>query len=219
MSDRVSPHKVLIVDDHPLIREGLTMRLSRHADLAVCGEAATAQEAIQLIGLTAPNLVLVDISLKDGNGLELVKQIQSRFSQVKMLVLSAYDESVYAERALRAGAHGYLNKQESNEKLLEAIRTVLSGQRFLSAVMAQRLLGQALSNSDPNKSPIERLTNRELEIFRLIGAGTSTGNIASRLFLSPNTIDTHRENIKRKLNLSNASELTRYAVQWSLENG
>jgi DNA-binding NarL/FixJ family response regulator len=138
---------------------------------------------------------------------------------VKMLVISGFQESLYAERACRAGAMGYLNKQESSEKMIEAIRTVLSGERFLSPEISRRLISQALGSSDRTKTPIEQLTDRELEIFRMIGEGLPTGLIASRLFLSTHTIDTHRENIKRKLALSNAAELTRAAVRWLLENG
>ncbi len=219
MSNLQQSRKVLIVDDHPLMRAGLTMRISLLPDLQVCGEAASGEEALALVNQADPDLVLVDLSLKSGHGLELIKQIKSQHPRVKILVVSAFDESLYAERALRAGALGYLNKQESIEKLPEAIRTVLAGQRFVSATMARRLLDQSFSVSDQSKTPIERLSNRELEIFQLIGEGLTTGTIANRLFLSTNTIDTHRENIKRKLGLANAGELTRAAVQWVLENG
>ncbi|MBC7817760.1 MAG: response regulator transcription factor [Planctomycetaceae bacterium] len=219
MSYGQSPTKILIVDDHPLLREGLAMRLSLEPDLQVCGEAATEEEALAQAEQTTPELMLVDISLKNGNGLNLIKQIKSQYPHIKMLVVSSFDESLYAERALRAGALGYLNKQESNEKLLDAVRTVLAGQRFVSATIAQRLLGQALGASDQTKTPLERLSDRELEIFRLIGEGLSSGAIAERLFLSPHTIDTHRENLKRKLSIPNAGELTRTAVEWVLENG
>jgi DNA-binding NarL/FixJ family response regulator len=210
--------RILIVDDHPLVREGLTMRLSLQHDLQVCGEAATEEEALTLVNKTAPNLVLVDISLKSGHGIELVKQIKSRHPRVKMLVVSGFDESLYAERALRAGALGYLNKQESNEKLLDAIRTVLAGKRFVSALIAQRLVGQALGDADQTNTPIDRLSDRELQIFHLIGKGLTTSAIADQLFISTHTIDTHRENIKHKLSIPNAGELTRAAVQWVLEN-
>lgn len=195
------------------------MRISTQADLKVCGEAASESEALSVVQETIPDLVLVDISLKSGHGIELVKQIKSRFPAVKMLVVSGYQESLYAERALRAGALGYLNKQESNDKVLEAIRTVLAGQRYVSAAIAQRLVSQSLARVDEVKTPMARLTDRELEIFRMIGEGLTSGAIANRLFLSTHTIDTHRENIKRKLELKNAGELSRAAVQWVLENG
>lgn len=219
VTERRSPVKILIVDDHPSVREGLALRISLHADLEVCGEAETEDEALALVKQTAPDLVLVDISLKSGHGIELIKRIRSLDPAIKMLVISGFQESLYAERAFRAGALGYLNKQESNEKMIEAIRTVLAGERFLSPEISRRLINQALGASDVTKTPIKHLTDRELEIFRMIGEGSSTSAIAKRLFLSTHTIDTHRENIKRKLALSNAAELSRAAVQWLLENG
>jgi len=218
VTNRQIPAKILIVDDHPMVREGLTMRISTQPDLAVCGEAATEEEALSRVQQTSPDLVIVDISLKSGHGLEVIKQVKSRYPAVKMLVLSGYQESLYAERALRAGALGYLNKQESNDKVLDAIRTVLRGQRYISPEIAQRLVAQALGDTNETQAPVECLTNRELEIFRMVGEGMTSGAIANSLFLSTHTIDTHRENIKRKLNLKNAGELTRAAVQWVLEN-
>lgn len=214
-----SPMKILIVDDHPSVREGLALRISLHLDLEVCGEADSEDQAFALVKQTDPDLVLVDISLKSGHGIELIKRIRAFDSAVKMLVISGFEESLYAERAFRAGALGYLNKQESNEKMIAAIRTVLAGERFLSPEISRRLINQALGASDNTKSPFECLTDRELEIFRMIGEGLKTSAIAERLFLSTHTIDTHRENIKRKLAVSNAAELSRTAVQWLLENG
>ena len=214
-----APVKILIVDDHPSVREGLALRISLHADLEVCGEAESEEQAVAVVKQLKPDLVLVDISLKSGHGLELIKRIRSLDPAVKMLVISGFQESLYAERACRAGAMGYLNKQESSEKMIEAIRTVLAGERFLSPEISRRLISQALGSSDGKKSPIEQLTDRELEIFRMIGEGLSTGLIANRLFLSTHTIDTHRENIKRKLSINSAAELSRAAVQWLLENG
>jgi len=214
-----TPYKILIVDDHPMVREGLAARISAQPDLQVCGEAATEEEALTLVKEASPTLMIVDISLKSGHGLELVKQVKSRYPRVKMLVLSGFQESLYGERALRAGALGYLNKQESNERVLEAIRTVLKGERFVSPELTRRLVAQALGGRGESKDPIELLTDRELEIFRMIGEGQTSGAIADRLFLSVHTIDTHRENLKRKLGISNAAELSRAAVQWLLENG
>ena len=219
MTNRHSPAKILIVDDHPSVREGLTLRISLHPDLEVCGEADSEDQALALVRQTGPELVLIDISLKNGNGIELIKRIRSLDPAIKMLVISGFQESLYAERAFRAGALGYLNKQESNEKMIEAIRTVLAGQRFLSPEISRRLVEQALGGCDATKTPIKRLTDRELEIFRMIGEGLTTSAIANRLFLSPHTIDTHRENIKRKLAVNTAAELSRAAVQWVLENG
>ena len=214
-----APVKILIVDDHPSVREGLALRISLHADLEVCGEAESEDQAVALVKQLKPDLVLVDISLKSGHGLELIKRIRSMDPTIKMLVISGFQESLYAERACRAGAMGYLNKQESSERMIEAIRTVLGGERFLSPEISRRLISQALGSSDEKKTPIEQLTDHELEIFRMIGEGLSTGLIANRLFLSTHTIDTHRENIKRKLTLNSAAELSRAAVQWLLENG
>jgi DNA-binding NarL/FixJ family response regulator len=219
MTKRSLPVRILIVDDHPSVREGLALRISLHADLEVCGEAESEEQAMTLVKQLKPDLVLVDISLKSGHGLELIKRIRAMDPVVKMLVISGFQESLYAERACRAGAMGYLNKQESSEKMIEAIRTVLAGERFLSPEISRRLISQALSSSDRKKTPIEQLTDRELEIFRMIGQGLSTSLIASRLFLSTHTIDTHRENIKRKLSINSAAELSRAAVQWLLENG
>ena len=212
-----TPAKILIVDDHPSVRDGLALRISLNADLMVCGEADCEDEAFKLVKQCEPDLVLIDISLKTGNGIDLIKRIRAHNAKIKMLVISGFQESLYAERACRAGALGFLNKQESNVQLLEAIRTVLSGERFLSPSMTRRLVEQSLGVRDQSKSPIENLTNRELEVFRLIGEGLTSGAIAERLFLSPYTIDSHRENIKRKLGINNAGELSRAAVQWLLE--
>lgn len=219
MNKQSLPTKILIVDDHPLVREGLAMRISLYPDLSVCGEADSEDEALALVTEIGPDLVLIDISLKSGHGLDLIKRIRSLNPAIKMLVISGFQESLYAERAFRAGALGYLNKQESNKKLIEAIRTVLAGKRFLSPEISRRLIEQALGTSDVTRSPVERLTDRELEIFRMIGEGVTTSAIANQLFLSTHTIDTHRENIKRKLAVSTAAELSRAAVQWLLENG
>jgi len=211
--------RILIVDDHPMMRDGLTMRINSQEDMLVCGEAACENEAVELVMQTCPDLVLVDISLQSGNGIELVKRIRLLNAVTKILVVSTFQESLYAERALRAGALGYLNKQESNDKLLEAIRTVLKGERFVSPEITQRLVSQALGKQSLTDDPLKLLTDRELEIFRLIGAGNSTSTIAEQLFLSPHTVDTHRENIKKKLGFKNAAELNRQAIQSMLESG
>jgi len=218
VTNRATVSRILIVDDHPMVREGLTLRISTQPDLKVCGEAATEAEALALVCELNPDLVLIDISLKSGNGIELVKQIKSRYPDVRMLVISGFQESLYAERALRAGALGYLNKQESNDKILNAIRTVLGGHPYVSDEMAQKLLHQALSGVPTQEDRIQHLTDRELQIFRMIGEGLTTGAIADRLFLSTHTIDTHRENMKRKLRLKNAGELNCSAVKWVIEN-
>jgi DNA-binding NarL/FixJ family response regulator len=210
--------KILIVDDHSLVREGLRLRISSYRDLEVCGEATTEDEAFELVKQTNPGLVIIDISLKAGHGIELIKRIKAISPHTKMLVTSGFQESLYAERAMRAGALGYLNKQDSGEKVIEAIRTVLRGERYVSSAITQRLVSQALGNHTESGEPTDLLTDRELEIFRMIGCGKTSGAIADELFLSTHTIDTHRENIKRKLGLANAAELSRTAVQFFLEN-
>jgi DNA-binding NarL/FixJ family response regulator len=218
MSSHGRPARILIVDDHPMVREGMTLRLSAHPDLDVCGEAAGEDEALELVRLTEPDLVIVDISLGQGHGLDLVKRIKAKYPVVKVLVVSGFDESLYAERALRAGAAGYLDKRQSGAKVIEAVRAILAGNRYMSPELAERLVSQALGGRDMVDDPILRLTDRELEIFRLIGSGLTSGAIAGQLHLSTHTIDTHRENIKRKLGTPNAAELNRRAVQWVLEN-
>lgn len=213
------PARILIVDDHSMVREGLRMRISAFPDLDVCGEATTEEEAIELVKQIRPDLIIVDISLKQGHGIELIKRVKAFDPKMKMLVSSGFQESLYAERALRAGAMGYLNKQDSGEKVIEAINTVLNGDRYVSPEITQRLVDLALNSRSVVKSPVELLTDRELEIFRMIGNGNTSGNIANLLMLSTHTIDTHRENIKRKLGIKNAAELSRTAVQFLLENG
>lgn len=211
--------KVLIVDDHPLVRQGLALNLANQNGFEVCGEAATEQEAIALAEDTSPDLMLVDISLKNGNGIELIKQLVQRKPKTKILVISAFQESLYGERALRAGAMGFLNKQETQSKLQEAIQAVLQGDRYVSPELSRRLITQALVHPGKSQAPSQQLSNRELEIFRMIGQGMTSGAIANELHLSRHTIDTHRENIKRKLGAKDGGDLNRQAVQWVLENG
>jgi DNA-binding NarL/FixJ family response regulator len=181
------PAKVLIVDDHPLVREGMAMRISMQQDLEVCGEAATESEALTLIEQTHPDLMIVDISLKSGHGLDVIKHTKKRQPAVKMLVVSGFQESLYAERAMRAGAMGYLNKQHSHDALIEAIRTVLRGEYYTGPDVSQRLIAQALRSRDEARPPTEQLSNRELEIFRKIGEGLTSGAIAIQLHLSTHT--------------------------------
>jgi DNA-binding NarL/FixJ family response regulator len=212
--------RILIVDDHPLVRDGLAARISTCSDLAVCGEAEDADEALELADQLSPDLVIVDISLKTGHGIDLIKQLRARDPQLKLLVHSMYDDSVYAERSLQAGALGYLNKQSARESVVDAIRTVLEGKTYLSPETTERIVMSRVGGAaDPSKSPIESLTNRELEVLTLIGRGQTTGAIARQLCLSVHTIDTYREKLKLKLNLPNSAELNRYAVQWVLESG
>ncbi|MFN7875703.1 MAG: response regulator [Pirellula sp.] len=212
--------KILIVDDHPMMRDGLTAQISNEADLSVCGEADDVNEALQKVGELNPDLVIIDISLKTGHGIDLIKRIRERHPKTKMLVNSMYEETVYADRALQAGALGYISKQTAREKLVTAIRTVLQGRTYLSPEMTDHILKTRVGGMiQPGKSPVESLSNRELEVLTLIGQGTTTGAIAKHLHLSVHTIDTYREKLKIKLNLQNSGELNRYAVQWVLENG
>jgi DNA-binding NarL/FixJ family response regulator len=209
---------VAIVDDHPLVREGLAARISAQPDMEVCGEAADIESALDLIVTKRPSLVIVDIALRNGHGIDLIKRVVAAGVNTRMLVVSAYDESFFAERALRAGALGYINKQELQGQVVEALRTVLRGERYLSAVMAQRLIAQAIG-SKVAQGGTETLTDRELQIFQLIGRGKSTREIAQELNVSVHTIDSHREHIRAKLDLHNGTELIQRAVQWHFENG
>jgi DNA-binding NarL/FixJ family response regulator len=209
---------VAIVDDHPLVREGLAARIAAQPDMEVCGEAADIESALELIVTQRPSLAIVDIALRNGNGIDLIKRIVAAGVNTRMLVVSAYDESFFAERALRAGALGYINKQELQGQVVEALRTVLRGERYLSAAMAQRLIAQAIGSKVAHGGT-ETLTDRELQIFQLIGRGKSTREIAQELNVSVHTIDSHREHIRAKLDLHNGTELIQRAVQWHIENG
>jgi DNA-binding NarL/FixJ family response regulator len=209
--------RLLIVDDHPLVRRGLAETIAAESDMEVCGEAADATEALRLVEAVHPQAMIIDLSLKSGHGIDLIEQIKARDPQIKMLVSSMHDESLFAERVLRAGAVGYLNKQEPTEKIIEAVRKVMRGEIALSPRMANRLLHSVVGGDSLGQDPIQTLSNREVEVFDMIGQGMSTKQIASKLHLSHKTIETHREKIKTKLNLTNANELSHRAVQWVLE--
>lgn len=206
---------MLLVDDHPVLRKGLAQLINAEQDMTVCGEAEEATKAFEAAGTLNPDVGVVDISLKRGNGIELVKNIKARFPSITLLVLSMHDETLYAERALRAGALGYIMKEEATEQVLVAIRRVMAGEIFLSEKMKGRML-QQLANGRGKVvvSPIEHLTDRELEVFRLIGEGRSTRQIAAELHLSVRTVEAYREYIKDKLNLKNATELVQHAFHW-----
>lgn len=208
---------VVIIDDHPLVREGIALRLQAQPGIEVVGAAATQDEGLKLVKTLKPDLAIVDLSLESGDGLALLQQIRVHCPQTKTLAVSGFQESLYAERCMRAGAAGYLNKQESNQNLVDAVRTVLAGKRFMSPWLSERLVSLTLEGPTESDDPTDRLTTRELEVFRLIGEGVPIAKIADRLYLSTHTIDTHRENIKRKLGLKNAAELSRRAVQWVLK--
>jgi DNA-binding NarL/FixJ family response regulator len=213
--------RVLIVDDHPAVREALALRIGRQRDLEVCGEAADMSEALRLVAETQPDVAVIDISLKAGDGLDLIKRIKSRNDRVRMLVWSMHSESLYAERALRAGALGYINKEQATDKIVEAIRRVLAGKVWLSEAMAERMLHRAVGTARPEvtRSPLGALADRELEVFRLIGQGVKTAQIAERLHLSIKTVETYRDRIRQKLDLEDGTKLSHYASQWVLENG
>lgn len=208
--------KVLLVDDHPIVRNGLAQLISQEPDLAVCGGAGSAGEAMAAIGRDEPDLVVVDISLKSANGIELTKAIRTRRPSLPVLVLSMHDEALYAERALRAGANGYVMKAESPETVLHAIREVLSGDLYVSEKIASRML-RGFLHGGPKKRErrgVTSLSDRELEIFEMIGNGICTRDIATQLNISIKTVETHRAHIKCKLGLTNATELMRYAISW-----
>lgn len=213
--------RVLIVDDHPAVREALAMRIGRQPDLEVCGEAADMTEALRALAEIEPDVAVVDISLKDGNGIDLIKRIKDRNDDVRILVWSMHNESLYAERALRNGALGYINKDQATDRIVEAIRRVLTGQVWLSEAMAQRLLQRSVGvgRAEAPRAPLDALADRELEVFRLIGQGIKTADIADQLHLSVKTIETYRDRIRQKLDLADGTTLAHYATQWMLENG
>jgi DNA-binding NarL/FixJ family response regulator len=214
----VSKSRVLIVDDHPLVRRGLAELIEDDPKLEVCGEAADTEDALRQVEATHPHVVVVDISLKSGHGIELIEQIKARHEYVRMLVSSVHDESLFAERALRAGAMGYVNKQEATQTVIEAIHQILRGEIFLSDDMANRLLKTVVGGEPLEEDPIKTLSNREIEVFEMIGQALTTKQIAKKLHLSPKTVETHREKIKTKLNLASSTELTHRAMQWVMEN-
>jgi DNA-binding NarL/FixJ family response regulator len=214
--DKDARRRVLVVDDHAVVRYGITQLLNREGDLVVCGEEEDAGCALDAIRKLSPDLVVADLSLKDSSGLELARNIRAEFPSLPILVVSAHDESLYADVALRAGAMGYLMKDDALEKVVDAARRVLSGDVYLSQTQTARmLLRQHRTPSAPSASPVEVLTDRELDVFQLIGRWKRTGEIAKELHLSVKTIEYYRDQIKRKLNLSSAAELTQFATTWA----
>jgi len=217
-TSRTSPRhkqKVFLVEDHPVTREGLAQLINYQDDLHVCGAAGTAAKAVAGIETAGPDLVVLDVSLPDGHGIELLKDLKARFPGLRVLVLSMHDEALYAERAIRAGASGYIMKQEPTDILLAAARQILSGKPYLSPKLQERVVQRfAAGFSAPASSEVERLTDRELEVFELIGRGRGTRDIARQLRLSVSTVETHRAHLKEKLELASATELVRRAVEW-----
>ena len=213
--DLAGKHKIFLVDDHPIVRQGLAQLIDAEPDLAVVGQGEDAYGSLRSIKTVKPDLCLVDVSLKDSDGMELLKELKSHMPDLPVLILSMHDESLYAERALRAGAKGYIMKQEAPQVLLAAIRKVMSGQIYVSDKMGATLLQRMVGGKAAAKGalPLDRLTDRELEVFRMIGAGSSVREIAEKLFLSVKTVEAHREHIKEKLNVKSSAELLRYAIR------
>ncbi len=208
--------RVLLVDDHPIVRQGVQLLVDAEEGMSVCATAETPAGALDQIKATNPAIAVVDLSLKEGSGLDLIKDIKIRFPNVAVLVLSMRDDSFYAERALRAGAMGYITKEEATDRIVAGIRRVLAGEVYLTDSLSAQLLGRMVDkNASLETSPINELTDRELQVFELIGQGKTTREIAKNLNLSIKTVESHREHIKNKLNLSNATELLRRALQWS----
>jgi DNA-binding NarL/FixJ family response regulator len=205
--------KVLIVEDHPMTREGLRGVINREPDMMVCGEAADARQALDIVQKLSPDLILMDITLPGKSGLELVKDLKAIHPQQIILAISMHDESLYAERMLRAGASGYLNKLQPPEELVKAIRQVLDDHVYLSTESSERLLQRFAGKLSPNRSPVEILTDREIEIFQLLGEGKTPKEIAAQLHLSAKTVAVHGANIRQKLKLTSTAKLIRFAVQ------
>ncbi len=210
------PHKkrILLVDDHPLVREWLTHLIQQQSDLTVCGESENAPTALSVIATAKPDLVIADINLKNSSGIELIRNLKELHPNIPVLVLSMHDESLYAERVFRAGAHGYVNKRETAQKVIEAIRRVLGGKLYVSERAAEIFAGQAIRGRVVSRASIESLSDRELEVFDKLGQGIGTRQIAEDFRVSVKTVQEYCARIKEKLNLNNATELLREAVRW-----
>ncbi len=211
-------HRIFLVEDHPITRDGVRALISQHEDLQVVGEAATAPEALSLLGSAQPEVVVTDIAIGGADGIELTKQIRSMHPDIRILVLSAYDEGVYAERAIRAGAHGYIEKRTASSVLVEGIRTILDGRLHLSDSLRDRVVGSYLSDGSVADSAVTDLTDRELEVFRHFGHGLTTAQVADAMMLSPKTVETHRVHIKQKLGLKTTNEFVHRAALWTARN-
>ena len=208
--------RILIVDDHPLVRAGFAQLIGDCPDLEVCGEAGDMAEALRQIEATRPDLAIIDLSLAGGSGLDLIERVHARNQRLLMLVASMHDETLYAERVLAAGARGYINKQEAQDRIILAIRQVLGGKVYLSPAMTERALN-GMVDTGAEKRDIDSLSNRELQVFELIGRGHSASRIAEQLNLSIKTIETHQAHVKKKLGLGSAHELTQRAIRWVME--
>jgi DNA-binding NarL/FixJ family response regulator len=208
--------RILLVDDHPIVRERLTELISRESDLTVCAEAEDRHQAIEMIKTRQPDLAIVDITLRNSDGVELIKDIHSRWPGLLMLVVSMHDESLYAERVLRGGARGYITKQEATRSILRAIRCVLSGQIYLNEALASQIIGRLTSSrTAAHASPVESLADRELQVFELTGRGLNTRQIASHLHIGVKTVETYRHRIREKLKLQKPTDLLQSAIAWA----
>lgn len=217
-SPRPAPKRarILLVDDHPLVRERLAEVINRERDLTVCGEAEDRHQAIEAIKTTAPDLVIVDLTLKNSSGLELIKDVRARWPKLWMLVVSMHDESLYAERVIRAGARGYITKQEATRNILQAIRRVLGGDIYLNERSATKIIARLTTKPGPGGgAPTDSLADRELQVFELTGRGWSTRQIGERLGIDVKTVETYRARIKEKLNLRDSNELLQLAIRWN----
>lgn len=218
-------YKILIIDDHPAVREGLELRIGIEDDLVVAGQAEDAEEAFNLIVETQPDAAVVDISLKSSSGIELMSRVKKEYPELRMLAFSMYDDAIYAERALRAGALGYVNKAKSMSELVQAIHDVINGKIHVSREIAERVLARSAGRSKRGATAatagnvVDILSNRELEVFRLAGQGKDTSQISTIMAVSPKTVESFRARIKAKLGLQTSAELTRDATKWLLENG
>ncbi len=211
----MSKRRILVVDDHPLVREWLTNLIDQTSDLTVCGEAGDAKTALQVVSRERPDLAIIDLSLGGDSGIDLIRTIREQFPSVTMIVLSMHDERLYGERAIRAGAHGYIMKRESSTKIIEAIHQVLAGSNYLSRELTQLFAQKFVSGSGGDASPMNVLCARELEVFRLIGQGYETREIANALEVNIKTVQTYCTRIKEKLKLSSGAELLREAMRWN----
>jgi DNA-binding NarL/FixJ family response regulator len=212
--------RILLVDDHPMVRERLTEVILREPDLGVCGEAEDRFHALEKIAVTRPHLVIVDLTLKGSHGMELIKDIRNQYPDLAILVVSMHDEILHAERVIRAGARGYITKQEATRKIMLAIRTVLNGDVYLSEKMASQIAAKAVGRAQAGPNlPVNSLSDRELCVFEMIGQGRSTRQIADELHLDIRTIETYRARIKEKLNLKDANDLLQHAIHWMQMEG
>ena len=214
--------RIFLVEDHPVMREGYASLIAAEPDMEICGEAGSAEEAFAVVPGLRPDVLVADLSLPGVNGIELIKRLQALDACGAVLVVSAHDESLYAERALAAGARGYLMKHESAGNVVEAIRRVLAGHLYLSEKLRERLILSRISQAPASGSPVDALTDREVEVFEHFGHGRTTQEIAERLALSPKTVESHRANIKKKLGIEHAPEFVQRAVLWvehSMTNG